>query len=222
MSLATNLAVYDLTLQLGDNLVLNELNLEFNSQGISFLLGSNGAGKTQLLKVINGLTNPTAGTVDFNISQSMLFQSPILLNRSIENNLKFILKARHIAKTEWQSRIDNALKLVDLSEQKQANAFKLSGGQQKRVAIACAYIQGADLYLLDEPTANLNLTAVSKIEEIISELLAANKKIILTTHDIVQVNRLFKDGRDEIILLKEGQLAYHSQAFDYQTILPYL
>ncbi len=218
-----SLSVNQLTLQLGHNLVLNDLSLAFNSQGISFLLGSNGAGKTQLLKVINGLTNPNKGTVNIgNICQSMLFQAPILLNRSIERNLKFILKARHIDKAEWDLRIDKALALVELTAQRYDNVFKLSGGQQKRAAIACAYIQGADLYLLDEPTANLNISAVTKIEEIINELLHDKKKIILTTHDIIQVNRLFTDGRDEIILLKEGQLAYHSQTFDYTTILPYL
>lgn len=218
-----SLSVSNLTLKLGDNLILNNLSIDFKHGGISFLLGSNGAGKTQLLKVINGITLATSGQVDFiNVSQTMLFQAPMLLNRSVQSNLKFILKAKHIPKTEWQTRINDALTMVDLLELKDRNVFKLSGGQQKRVSIACAYIQGAELYLLDEPTANLDISSVNKIELIINNLLQANKKIIVTTHDIVQVNRLFSNSRDEVILLKQGQLAFHSQAFDYTKILPYL
>lgn len=218
-----SLSIQNLSLQLDNNLILNDLSLSFNNKGITFLLGSNGAGKTQLLKTLNGLTFPTTGTIRFaNISQAMLFQSPMLLNRSIEDNLKFILKAKHTDKASWQNHIYDALTLVELFSLKDKNVFKLSGGQQKRVAIACTYIQGAELYLLDEPTANLDISSIKQIELIINNLVKENKKIILTTHDIAQVNRLFTEKRDEIILLKQGQLILQSQQLDFEKILPHL
>lgn len=191
--------------------ILDGLNISLSASGISFIIGENGAGKTQLLRLIHGLIPAHSGQVlapDKN-RQAFLQQSPILLNRNVLENLRFIRGTSVCPAPHFDHQLTAIIQQFDLQDLLTQNVHTLSGGQQKRVALARLFLQQADCYLFDEPNANIDYQSSRLIETAINTLIKENKKVLLTTHDFFQIQRLFQVGRDEIFILKKGQLIDH-------------
>jgi tungstate transport system ATP-binding protein len=175
-------------------------------------MGPNGAGKSVLLKAIHGLMPVDAGQIcwgglpvaQVTRAQAMVFQTPVLLRRSAEANVAFVLKARGKSKRLAQSYLDR----VGLSDMARQPARRLSGGQQQRLAIARALATDPQVLLLDEPTASLDPASVLMIEEILRDVRAQGVRIILVTHDIGQARRM----ADDVVFLNAGQVVEHSPA----------
>lgn len=173
----------------------------------SFLIGPNGAGKSTLLRLLHGLLAPTTGSVvQAGMGrQAMLFQKPVLLRRSVAQNIAHALSLAGISDP---ARIPAALEEVGLPHLADRPARLLSGGEQQRVALARALALHPDILFLDEPTASLDPAATRAVEAILARAAQRGVKIVMTTHDLHQARRL----AGEILLLHRGRLVEQAPA----------
>ncbi len=189
--------------------------LDIRHGEILALVGPSGAGKSTLLRLLNFLEPPTGGQIsleDFMLNGTpppldiqrrvtTVFQQPILLNRSVMDNVAYGLRLRR--QRNVQSRVLVELARVGLETLTHAPARTLSGGEQQRVALARALAIRPDVLLLDEPTANLDPGNVTLIESIIRAVNQDQRvTIVLVTHNVFQARRLAH--RTAVIL--EGEI----------------
>ena len=182
----------------------------------TMVLGPNGAGKSIFLRVCHGLLKPTEGQVEWtgkeqdanNPNQAMVFEKPIMLQRTAEANLAYGLKLRKAKKDLIKQRVSQVLQRVGLTEAAKQLATSLSAGEQQRLALGRAWVLEPDVLFLDEPTANLDPGSTAEVEIIIQEIKKSGTKIVMTTHDLGQARRLGGD----IIFLYGGTLKEHSPA----------
>ncbi|MBM4175444.1 MAG: ATP-binding cassette domain-containing protein [Ignavibacteria bacterium] len=187
--------------------VLNGINFVMESGELLYMIGASGSGKTTVLKLIYMDLIPKSGIVavgEFN-SQFMkekyvpmlrrklgiIFQDFRLLNdRTIEENLSFVLHSVTSPKKEIKRKIFNALSLVGLSHRRNSYPHQLSGGEQQRVVIARAIINDPILILADEPTGNLDPDTSSQIVDILKDINARGTAVLIATHnyEIVKKN----------------------------------
>lgn len=183
--------------------VLNIAALDIRRGEILALVGPSGAGKSTLLRLLNFLESPTAGKIaldDFTLNGALppleiqrrvttVFQQPILLNRSVMENVAYGLHLRRQRKV--RATVLAELTRVGLETLANAPARTLSGGEQQRVALARALAIRPEVLLLDEPTANLDPGNVALIEQIVRTV---NREqgvtIVLVTHNVFQARRL--------------------------------
>ncbi|MBD1556310.1 ABC transporter ATP-binding protein [Vibrio sp. S9_S30] len=154
--------------QYGDVVALSNIDISIESGSFYTLLGPSGCGKTTLLRTIAGFHRQNSGTI-FVDSESienkpahqrdvgMVFQDyAVFPHLSVEENVAFGLKQRRVAKREIDTRVLDALKMVQLSEFAKRMPHELSGGQQQRVGLARAIVINPTVLLMDEPLSNLD------------------------------------------------------------------
>jgi tungstate transport system ATP-binding protein len=180
------------------------------------LVGPSGAGKSTLLRLLNFLEEPTAGRINFqgeeftasgNISLHLrrkvttVFQRPMLLDRSVWDNVTFGLRLR--GERNSTAQVQHALEEVRLSHLAKQRARTLSGGEAQRVALARAIVLQPDVLLLDEPTANLDPYNVGMIESIVRRMNQEHSMtLVLVTHNVFQAKRL----ADRVAFLLESRI----------------
>ncbi len=202
------LAVSDLGFRIGDVTVLNGVSLNVAPGTRNIVMGANGAGKSVLLRLLHGLLTPTVGSVRWSLAddaavrraQAMVFQRPVMLRRSVRENVEFALKLA--AAPELRYAAEAALDRVGLLRLADRPARLCSGGEQQRVALARAWALQPEVLFLDEPTASLDPAATRAIEETIAAMHAHGTTIVMTTHDLGQARRL----ADRVLFLHHGRL----------------
>lgn len=184
--------------------LLSDITLDVFAGESVVVLGANGAGKSTLLKVCNGILNPTQGSVRSvtRSDQALIFQRPPLLQRSVLDNVRFVMAARGVAEPDRTERSLAALDACDLRAIAPRNARLLSGGEQQRLALARAWACRPKVLLADEPTANLAPAATRDVERLIKSAQVAGATLILTTHNVAQARRLAK----RIVFLEDGRI----------------
>ncbi len=158
---------------------------------------------------------PTSGVVSWcgrsdtaPLRRAIVFQSPVMLRRSVRGNILFALEQAGVARAKRETRLQALLARVGLIGLEDRPARHLSGGEQKRVGLARALARDPDLLLLDEPTADLDPAATRAVEEIIAGAAASGVKILLVSHDAAQVRRL----AGEVHFLVKGRLRESASA----------
>ena len=198
----------DLSIVLGQRTILDKVNCKIKSNSITAVLGPNGAGKSIFLQTINGLVSVLRGSVSFNLienneeirkQQAMVFQTPVLLRRTVIANMEFVSNLHNKEGTLFLKKI---LKKVGLEGYDKKSARLLSGGEKQRLSMARALTVKPNLLLLDEPTANLDPYSLNLIENLILEENSNGKTVIFTTHDMAQAKRLATD----VIFLNKGKV----------------
>ena len=202
-----------------DEFIFNDLNLHINKGEFVSIIGSNGVGKTSLVKLISGLTIPSKGDIfinDFNTKSkkdfmnirnniSVVFQNPdnqIIFERVYEE-LEFTLKRQNLSKEEIEKRINTSLKQVNMEDYKFSLTSTLSMGQKQKIIIAEALSLETDYIVLDEPTAMLDPDSKKQILNLLSELNKSGKTIILITHIL---DEIFYSNR--CIYLKDNKIKH--------------
>jgi len=207
----------NLTFSIDEKKILSRLNLSIKSNSITVIMGPNGAGKSILLKLINGILEPSSGAILWNGNkitsnlkrkQALIFQKPILLRRSVISNLDFI---ESLTGKSYDFIKEDLLSLVGLLDQKKQPAKLLSLGEQQRLSLVRSLLLKPSLILLDEPTANLDPATTKIIENIIVTSKQFGIKIIFVTHNILQAKRL----ADEVVFIDNGELVEHSNADNF-------
>ena len=211
------ITVDKLILHAGRKTLLDNINVHITQPGITAIMGPNGAGKSLFIRCLHGLSQPDSGQISFagqairdshRLRQSLIFQRPVLLRRTVRQNLKFV----HALRPAQNNRdIETALETVGLSGLADQPTKQLSGGEQQRLALARALMTCPDILFLDEACANLDPASAAQIEALLLEASKKGQKIILITHDIAQARRL----ADDLIFLHQGQLCEHSLAKDF-------
>lgn len=196
--------------------------LEIRQGEVFAVVGPSGAGKSTLLRLLNFLEAPTSGAIcflgrefsaektiplDLRRRVTMVFQRPVLLNRSVWDNVAYGLRLR--GERHVRERVGEALACVGLDGLASQRARTLSAGEVQRVALARAIALQPDVLLLDEPTANLDPYNVGLIEEIVRML---NRErgvtVVLVTHNVFQARRL----ACRVALLLEGRVVEMTDA----------
>jgi tungstate transport system ATP-binding protein len=196
--------------------ILHRLDLTIASGAPTLIIGPNGAGKSVLLRLLHGLLPPSEGSVRWANAaprqrQAMVFQRPVLLRRSVLENVLYPLRLAGTPRAGREAAAREALELVGLAAFADRPARRLSGGEQQRLALARAAALAPEILFLDEPSAHLDPAATRGIEQIISALAARGTKIVMTTHDLGQARRL----AGEILFLHRGHVLEHRPAADF-------
>ena len=192
-----------------ERLILDVQNKEIPCNAITGIIGPNGAGKTILLKVIAGLiTHPDFRmTCNFKDISMVLSQTP-LLKMTVLGNFQMLKDTRPEISDQ---DIERALKIFLLDHVANSPATKISTGERQRLAIARAYLIGADLLILDEPTASLDPQSTRLIESKIVELSKQGIKFLIASHDFAQVKRIC----DHVVFIKDGQIFETGETHDF-------
>ena len=204
------LHVGNLDFALNGHALLHNISFQIEAGGPTVILGPNGAGKTLLLKLCHGLLLPSSGTIHWAAAtplatrrrQAMMFQRPVLLRRTVAENIEYVLRLQHYPTHALAPRIRELLAQTGLEALASRPARVLSGGEQQRLALARVWALAPEVMLLDEPTANLDPSAIRAIELLIQEIAACGTKIIFSTHDLAQAQRLAND----VVFLHRGAL----------------
>ncbi len=194
--------------------ILRGISLDVQPGEFVTLLGPSGCGKTTTLRIIAGLLSPDAGTVSLdgrditNLAPekrdvNTVFQNYALFpHMNVEKNISYGLRVRGVKKPEWQRRVAEMLRLVQLEGYEKRMPSQLSGGQRQRVAIARAVVLNPKLLLLDEPLGALDLKLRQQMQQ---ELKDIQKRLgiafIYITHDQEEALNM----SDRIAIMREGQ-----------------
>jgi phospholipid/cholesterol/gamma-HCH transport system ATP-binding protein len=204
-----------------DNHVLRGIDFELHKGENVVVLGRSGSGKSVLIKIIAGLMKPDKGTVkvlekdvqnvtkkelrELRLKIGFLFQHSALYDSmTVRENLEFPLRrnVRDISQDEINKAVEEVLEAVGLTETADQLPSELSGGQEKRIAIARTLIMKPEIILYDEPTAGLDPLTSYEINDLINEVQHRYKtSCIIITHDLVCA----KKTGDRILMLIDGK-----------------
>lgn len=204
------LRLRDVSFAAGGRAIIDGISLEIQAGPSTIILGANGAGKSVLMRLMHGLLEPSAGSVEWNAAehpgaprkQAMVFQRPVMLRRSAQANVAYAVKVAGIPRAEREPMVRESLEGVGLAHLARRPARVLSGGEQQRLALARAWALHPEVLFLDEPTASLDPSATREIETVIRAFDAAGTKIVMATHNLGQARRL----GDEILFIDQGRL----------------
>jgi tungstate transport system ATP-binding protein len=184
--------------------VLDVASLDIKRGETLAIVGPNGAGKSTLLLALAHLLPTTKGEILFNgkpLRQwdeleyrrkiSFVFQSPLLLDMTVEQNIALGLKFRGVSKEETHERVSRRIKQLGIESLSKRRANQLSGGEAQRVSLARAFVLEPELLLLDEPFAALDPPTRKKLIEDLSALLAEDHRMaVFVTHNLNEAAKL--------------------------------
>lgn len=202
-------------------LALKDLNLKVSAGEVFGFLGPNGAGKTTTMNVLLGFVNATGGAaylfgVDVRepIARQRIGYLPELTYYykflTAEELLRFYARIFGIPGAEADRRIDELLKLVDLTPARKRPIKSYSKGMQQRVGLAQALINNPDLLVLDEPTSGLDPLGRMKVREIIQRLKNEGKTVFFSSHELGEVETVC----DRVAIINQGELKVEGRVAD--------
>ncbi len=188
--------VENISLQYQNKKILSNVSFSVSENQTVALMGKSGIGKSSLIKIIAGLQNPSSGKIKLNHNNypSVMFQTPLLQPwMTVKDNIELPAKISGIKK-------DCSDLLIDLGLQNLEKYYpwQLSGGQQRRVALARAIIMNPEILLLDEPFTGVDEITSERLYDLLSNIIS-NRKItcIISTHNLYEAIFL----ADTIIIL---------------------
>jgi ABC-2 type transport system ATP-binding protein len=188
--------------------VLRDITFKAQESAIYVVLGPNGAGKTTLFRTISGILEPYAGKVLFDgedLTRSKQARKRINYlshYNAIPEEMTVQRALEFYAQIEG-GRADDAIALLGLEELRHKKVSDLSQGQKKRVSVAKVFLTDRDLYLLDEPTSNLDPAVSKEIRDILLRL-AKDKIVLYSSHNLYEA----RDVGTNLILVRDGAIGY--------------
>lgn len=203
-----------LTKKYGEKTAVDNISLEIYEGELFGLLGVNGAGKTTTIRMLTGLSKPTAGEAEIlgydinkeldkikNLINVSTQETAVAGNLTVKENLIFIGKIYGLDKETLQSNLQEVFDSLELDEVMNQKAKTLSGGWQRRLSIAMALITSPKIIFLDEPTLGLDVLARRELWTVVRKL-HGKITIILTTHYLDEAEALC----DRIAIMAKGHI----------------
>ena len=199
----------------GERTAVDGLDLNVPARACFGLLGPNGAGKTTTLRMIYGVTRATSGTIrvfGMDISQKLravrsrlgvtLQQNVLIEALSPRENLRVFGRYHLLREPELSRRADELLNFLELRSHANVPVRQLSGGFQRRLAIALSLMNGPELLILDEPTTGLDPAVRLALWSRVRDLRTAGTTVLLTTHYMDEAQRLC----DQVAIMSAGKV----------------
>lgn len=186
---------------------LKGISLEVFRGEFIVVCGRNGSGKSVLISLIAQLDEPTCGQISVPKSGvGLVFQDADaqILGETPVEDVSFGLKNQKIQKKEIKKKVEETLKSVGLYERRFAPARQMSGGEKRRLAVAGILAMNREIFIFDEPFANLDFPGVQSVCEILKKLKAAQKTIIVLTHELEKILGL----ADRFVILDKGEIKF--------------
>lgn len=203
----------NLTKQFGKQTAVNQLNLKVERRSIYGLLGPNGSSKSTTLKMITGMLRKTSGHIlidghdwsrkDLENIGALIESPPLYENLTARENLK----VRTLMLGLPDSRIDEVLKIVDLTNTGKKRAGQFSMGMKQRLGIAIALLNSPQLLILDEPTNGLDPIGIQKLRELILSFPTQGITVIISSHILSEIQMT----ADHIGIISNGVLGYQEK-----------
>ncbi len=212
-----------LTRHYGKLAAVQDLNLAIPQGSLFGLIGPNGAGKTTTLRMLAGLLQPTSGEIIVNgrpIAQNLnelrrqIGYMPdffgVYEDLLVWEYLDFFARCYHLQANRRKQVIDELLELVDLTEKRDAYVHTLSRGMRQRLCLAHAMVHDPQVLLLDEPASGLDPRARVEMRELLRELGAMGKTVVLSSHILAELAELC----DSIGIIERGRLVVSGRLDD--------
>ena len=200
-------------------IALDNVNFFVDKGEFVFIVGSSGAGKSTITKLILCEEKPTGGSILINginlgslrhsempyyrRQLGMVFQDFRLLpNKSVYENIAFAMQVRSASTKEIRRAVPNVLSMVGLSNKAKVRPGELSGGEQQRVALARAMVNNPPVLIADEPTGNLDPTTATGIMHILEDINKRGTTVLAVTHAQDIVN----DMKKRVIEIDNGNI----------------
>ncbi|XP_015249332.1 PREDICTED: ATP-binding cassette sub-family A member 1-like isoform X2 [Cyprinodon variegatus] len=198
----------------GKKLAVDGLSVDFYENQITSFLGHNGAGKTTTMSILTGLFPPTSGTAlihDYDIRTDidnirkylgMCPQHNVLFNElTVEEHIYFYARLKGLSSKEVEYEMDQMIEDVGLPHKRKELAKNLSGGMQRKLSVAIAFVGGSKIVILDEPTAGVDPYARRGIWDLLLKY-KQGRTIILSTHHMDEADIL----GDRIAIIAQGKM----------------
>ena len=215
--------------QMGNNQVraLDDITCRFNEGDYWAIMGSSGSGKSTMLNLLGCIDRPTGGEYyvsgtpvssldDDELSElrgahiGFIFQSFHLVPRlTAVQNVEMPMIFAGIAPSDRRRRAESSLAAVGLSDRLGHKPNELSGGQKQRVAIARSTVMDPGLLLADEPTGNLDSRSGAQVLDLLAELHAGGRTLVVVTHDPAVARRA-----DRVVVMRDGEIVKRVQGQD--------
>ncbi len=188
------------------------------------LLGTNGAGKTSLLELVEGLATPSAGTLE------VLGLDPVADRAEVRRRTGVLLQRSGFAgdltvretlelwasTLTWSRPVEEGLALLDLAGRAETRVAALSGGEQRRLDLSCALLGDPELVLLDEPSTGLDPETRQRLWQLVRDLRDAGRTVVLCTHHLEEAEML----ADRIAIMHGGLVVRDGTAAEITAALP--
>ncbi|MGR3762160.1 ATP-binding cassette domain-containing protein [Roseobacteraceae bacterium NS-SX3] len=198
--------------------LVGPVDLTLEGRGTTIVIGPNGAGKTSLLKMLHGILRRNAGSLEWACPtgeaqrrQAFVFQTPVMMRRSVIDNIAYPLRLAGVPRKEARARARDWAERISLGGVLERQATMLSGGERQKLALARALIREPEVLFLDEPCAALDGRATREIEDLLAQAAHGGTRLIMSTHNMGQAQRL----ADEVIFVLGGCIHEFTPATDF-------
>ena len=210
MNLKKNIKLENINLFFEEEMILENINFSFDITERIGIIGSTGSGKTTLANIITGLESISKGKIekeeDYFIPLILQSTEKQFFEETVEKDLLFGPMNQKLSAEDSEIRIKNALELVgiDYEKYRDKSPFELSGGEQRKVAIASILSMKYDFLVFDEPTVGLDNPGIKKLSLILEKMREQSRGYIIISH----ITDFLFENVDRVIALKEGHLLF--------------